>query len=310
MIIACPSCGTRYAVPDSAIGAQGRTVRCANCRHSWFQDGPVGTGTRPIGAAPRAAAPAIAPPPPASPPPAPVAEAEPEPDPAPAPSLAKTAAAEPASTVATPPEPQVQPEPEPEPEFQRPPPIIHAPPVDSSPPRFDRWRDGDASPAVSVAADDLPSQFEPEPPFRPRRNPAKFWTRVGLGFALVAASAIGAIQYFGLPDLLGGQSLVFAAPHPDLVIDFPAERHERRMMPSGDILYSVAGTIRNKGTSEQQVPEMLVVLRGAGDRIVYSWIVKPPVRTLGPGQKADFTSAAVGVPRSGEVAEIGWKQPG
>ena len=40
MIIACPACATRYVVPDSAIGVEGRTVRCAKCRHSWFQDGP------------------------------------------------------------------------------------------------------------------------------------------------------------------------------------------------------------------------------------------------------------------------------
>ena len=40
MLLECPECRTRYLVPDSAIGTTGRTVRCANCRHSWYQDAP------------------------------------------------------------------------------------------------------------------------------------------------------------------------------------------------------------------------------------------------------------------------------
>ena len=40
MILACPSCRARYVVPDNAIGIGGRKVRCAQCRFSWFQEGP------------------------------------------------------------------------------------------------------------------------------------------------------------------------------------------------------------------------------------------------------------------------------
>src|SRR3569623_1785101 len=74
MIIACTACATRYVVPDCAIGGGGRTVRCAKCRHSWYQEGPEGA----VPAEPAAAA---APPPPA-PEPAPSPSA---PDPAPPP---------------------------------------------------------------------------------------------------------------------------------------------------------------------------------------------------------------------------------
>ena len=62
MIISCPECGGRFRIDPSALGADGRTVRCSKCAHKWLQAPPdpkAGTG-REKGTSPGPAAPAEA----------------------------------------------------------------------------------------------------------------------------------------------------------------------------------------------------------------------------------------------------------
>jgi len=35
MILVCPACDAKFKIPDGAIPASGRKVRCAKCKHSW-----------------------------------------------------------------------------------------------------------------------------------------------------------------------------------------------------------------------------------------------------------------------------------
>lgn len=37
MILTCPACQTQYIVPEGALGAKSRTVKCAACHYSWRQ---------------------------------------------------------------------------------------------------------------------------------------------------------------------------------------------------------------------------------------------------------------------------------
>lgn len=55
MILTCPACQTRYLIPDGALGASGRQVRCASCKHSWFATPEAAPEPAPEPAAPQPA---------------------------------------------------------------------------------------------------------------------------------------------------------------------------------------------------------------------------------------------------------------
>jgi hypothetical protein len=268
MIIACPACSTRYVVPDTAIGVDGRTVRCAKCRHSWFQHGPeLPARAEPAVAAAAAPFHAPAPPPQTAERPAPV-PAAPFVDPSSEPAVDENAA----ESV---PEPPAVPRPV--------------------------TRGSDAAYAEAG------SRFEHEPPFRPRRNMAKLWTLTGAGFAVLVALLIGLSMWFGLPRWLSSAQATFGAGRPDLVLSFPPERQDRRTLPNGTEYFGASGTVTNVGKDPHEVPPILIVLRDAKDKVVYTWNVTPPRDSLKPGESVTINEAVTDVPKSAKVAEIGWK---
>ena len=40
MILTCPECKSRYAVNPTVLLPNGRTVRCAKCKNTWFEKKP------------------------------------------------------------------------------------------------------------------------------------------------------------------------------------------------------------------------------------------------------------------------------
>lgn len=281
MLLVCPECGTRYVVPDSAIGANGRQVRCANCRHSWFQDG---VAPPPVPPAP----PIVAPP---------VVNEEPQ---AVTPPLAAQSEAEPASAPA---ETDTVDQSYAQPGFaafdDR---EVTTPDL---PPALERADASEvaAPPTYAAPVDNYAqrSQFAHEPPFRPRRNPAKLWTYAAIAFALLIAALGAATWYFGWLD----NSFGAAVAEPDLKIVLH-DNLELGRDADGSPYFIASGSIVNPTARAQKVPELLVTLKDASGRPVYSWTMKAPVRSLAPGAKTDFSQLRRDVPLAASRISVGW----
>lgn len=203
-------------------------------------------------------------------------------------------------------------------EHAPPPPPQREPEVEHKPVATAAYRErepNDLPPSVvetSRAPDPEPefdevSQFDRQPPFRGRRNPLKIWTAAAVLFALVASGLIYAVSYYGMPDWVPFSRATFGPEQPDLVLDFPADKQDRRTLPNGTEFFGASGTITNVGRATLEVPSILIVMRDQRDKLVYSWEVVPPENTLAPGESMTINEVARDVPKSAKYAEIGWK---
>lgn len=325
MVIACPACGTKYVVPDDALGIEGRTVRCAKCKHSWFQDGPA--------AEPSAADPMVDKR-------QPLASSVPEPavddtieardrpivQASPGRKSARTASGD---RWGVQPVPAKNPEPRAVGEDRDAGTVSAAPggdisdgdDADRAPSGTPPLPDAAVTPPPFYRASDQPvprntravrardagsSQFDFEPPFRPRRNSLRLLTLAAASFAALALLTIAAVQLWGLPSWFPASQPMFAGEEPGLTMSFPDDRQQTRALSTGAEFLAVSGTIVNIGRETRSVPPILLVLRDQRNRVVFSQEIAPPADRLAPGESREVNEAIADIPPSATAAEFGW----
>ncbi len=277
MIIACPACATRYVVPDSAIGIEGRTVRCAKCKHSWFQDGPDADR---------------------------LAAVQDIPAPSPAPPAPPPEASTPRTSAAVYTDPAVSDRGNQAPAAEEMPPR-DGPDFDETAPPYGDVQD-DLPPPPRPEDERGPSRFDHAPPFRRRLNINRLWTWAAAIFAVIALGTVVAVNYVGVPEWVPVTRPLFGAAQPDLELSFPVEQQERRTLPNGTEFFGARIIVKNTARETRPIPPILIVLRDQRERQVYSWVVQPPQSSLAPGEDLTINEAVTDVPKSAVFADVGW----
>lgn len=289
MILTCPNCGTQYVVKDGAIPPEGRHVRCAACKHSWHQD--------PEEMALEAAA---------------HGQSEPAP-------IADTGAAHGVETAeegdeslaeATMIDPRSGPEAE-----ER---AYEGAAIESrAAPAAERLGSADlsAGPDISGATEAPPAADWNEPPtaepeadtfspfvdngeIEPKRRGASATIFI---VALVIIIVAALFWFFAPAEIKAKLGLVAAGASPLALV---TTHMDRQKLESGNELLTVTGRVINPTAKEQDIPPLQAQLKSRAGKLVKSWTIPPPVRSLPAGASTSFNSAEVNVPPGADELTI------
>jgi hypothetical protein len=158
--------------------------------------------------------------------------------------------------------------------------------------------DWNAPPDAEPVSDTF-SPFADEDVEEPRRSGAL--AKVLILVLVVVALAV-AFWFLAPTDMKARLGIASANASPLQVSNPP--HVERLQLASGNELLTVSGRVINPTSREQVVPPLSAKLTNQAGKLVYSWTIAPPTRSLAAGASASFNSAEVNVPPGGEYLTI------
>ncbi len=289
MILTCPSCGTQYVVKDGAIPPGGRQVRCKACGHSW-REIPEGAS-------------------------ADMQTDEPYEAPVPQDPVPEEAAAEAGYSEAGAPD-EAADEAAGQSEYAG-----YAEPLAEEPSQEEALAEAPAPPPIPPEADvtglaeAAPSgrlEWSENDDFSPfaRRDSveAKPRSRILLVtlLVLVIAAVVAGLWFFAPPEWRQRLGLTAAGDTP---LQLMMTHSDRTQLASGNEFLNISGRIINPTDRQQKVPPIHAQLHDSAGKVVYSWTIPPPARTIGPGGSTSFNSAELNIPPTAEELTVTLGEP-
>ena len=301
MILTCPNCGTQYVVKDGAIPPEGRQVRCAACKHSWHQEPDAEPQREPEAEAPVSTAdvPELA----EAIPPAEAEDAGSDQDE----SLAEATLIEPRNG----PEAEerayeeaaiegeaVAPDADQASGIELAAQTAQSEAAEAAPAEKD-WKE----PPEAEAASDIFSPFAaPDEEAPQRRSP--LMTILVIAVIVIILAAL--FWLFAPVELKARLGLAAGDTSPLALV---TTHMDRQRLESGNELLTVTGRVVNPTTKDQDVPPLRAQLKDHAGKVVKTWTIAPPARSLPAGASASFNSAEVNVPQDADQLTITLGEP-
>ena len=123
---------------------------------------------------------------------------------------------------------------------------------------------------------------------------------------LLIAAIVAGIWFFAPPEWRQRLGLVTPGETP---LQLMMTHSDRTQLASGNEFLNISGRIINPTDEQQKVPPIHAQLHDSRGKVVYSWTIPPPARTIPPGGSASINSAELNIPPTAEELTVTLGEP-